>query len=158
MTRRTILALLLVLALVVAGCGGSGEDTPTTQGDEQPAPNGNSAPPAASNEGPVGTDANFPVPVPAGWEIDIYGELAEFGATVGPGVQVLYPADEFDGIVAFYDDWTTSQSTEYARTEAGDQILYVGMEEPIYWITVTANEEQRDRTWTLLQIVLASGG
>lgn len=154
----------------VTGCSGSDEGTPTTAGSEQPADNGDdasgndetndagdTAPPASSDDGPVGTDEDFPVPVPAGWEIDIYGELAEQGATVSSGVQVLYPAEHFDSIVAFYDDWTTSQPTEYSRTVAGDQILYIGMESPIYWITVTANEEQRDQTWTLLQVVLAEG-
>lgn len=169
MKPRTLLSVSLVLAMVIAGCGGSDEGAPTTQGSGQTADNGgdgggggddgtndggDTAPPAASGDGPVGTDEDFPVPVPAGWEIDIYGELAEQAGIVNSGVQVLYPADDFDSIIAFYDDWTTSQPAEYSRTVAGDQVLYIGMESPIYWITVTANEEQRDQTWTLLQVVL----
>lgn len=93
---------------------------------------------------------DFPVEIPGGWEIDIQGEI---GMTDTNAAQLLYPADPFDSLVAFYDDWTGSQPEEYARTEVDNKVIYIGIEASVFSITLTPDEEQRDQTWTLLQVI-----
>lgn len=143
--------------MVVAGCGSGDEGAATTQatnqsvddggdddgdGGDEGEGGGDSAPSASGTAFPEGIDEDFLVPVPAGWEIDIYEELAEQGVTVSAGVQVLYPNDDFDRIIAFYDDWTEQDSVDHVRSEAGDTIVYQRMEAPVSQITVQRNFER----------------
>lgn len=152
--RRLFLPVLLVLTLVAAGCGSGDEGAPATQSadqDSNDAGSGDGAGSApSSGDLPASVSDGFPVDIPGGWEIDIQGEI---GMTNTASAQLLYPADAYDSIVAFYDDWTESQSDEYARTEVGDQVIYTGIESGVFSITVTPDEEQRDQTWTLLQVI-----
>lgn len=144
--------MLLIVLVAGAGCGGSGDDaapvdqsSAATTGDD-----GGSAGAAVDEDGlPDSVRADFPAAISGGWEIDILGEL---GMTDATGAQLLYPADAYDGLVAFYDEWTGSQAEEYARTESGDQVIYTGTGS-VYSITITPSHQERDRTWTLLQIV-----
>lgn len=168
---------LFVLVLIASACGGDDDsggttnpDSDQTSGDStsddggsddgdsgEEDENGEGAASASGTDFPEGTDEDFPVPVPAGWEIDIFEELAEQGATMSGGVSVLYSNDDFDRIIAFYDQWTGEDTVDYVRSEAGDAIIYSRMESPIYTINVTGNHEERDQTFTSLLITIPQG-
>lgn len=176
MKSRRFWVLLFAVVLAAAACGGdNGSDPPTSSSDQSPDDNsvdnggtddggdedgssnaGNTSSPSGTAF-PEGIDEDFPVSVPAGWEIDIYEELAEQGVTVSAGVQVLYANDEFGRIVAFYDDWTGTDTADYVRSEAGDMIIYSRTESPVYTITVTKNHEERDSLFTYLLITVLGG-
>jgi len=95
---------------------------------------------------------DYPVPFPSGWELDIQGEI---GLTDAGSAQLLYPNDAYDRIVAFYDDWFESQPDEFARSVVSDQVIYQLLGETYYQVTILPDHEERDGTWTLLQV---SGG
>lgn len=50
------------------------------------------------------------VPIPSGGEVQ-----SSFVAEGDVAVSVAWPASEYDSLVAFYEDWTSSQSTEYSK-------------------------------------------
>lgn len=172
MKPSKLLAVLFVLVLIATACGGGDDngstanpDSDQTSGNEETSDGGSdegdggedggdSAPSASGTAFPEGIDEDFLVPVPAGWEIDIYEELAEQGVTLSGGVQVLYPNDDFDRIIAFYDEWTEQDTVDHVRSEVADTIVYSRMEAPISQITVQRNYEERDGTWTFLVITV----
>ena len=53
----------------------------------------------------------FPIPFPDGYQV-----TSVFTSDEGEAVTVAYPGGDFDAIVAFYDDWTDGQSTEWSKT------------------------------------------
>lgn len=160
MTVRSGLYLVLVLAMVASGCSSTGGDTASPQSIEQ-ADGGNDGDQAdvdaadspggltSNDDAPQSLIEDFPVEIPGGWVVDIHGEI---GMTNTNGAQLLYPADAFDSLVAFYDEWTESQADEYARTKVGEQVIYTGTESSVSTISITANQQERDQTWTLLQV------
>ena len=95
---------------------------------------------------------DFLIPLMAGWEVDIQGEI---GLTETSGAQLLYPNDAYDDLVAFYDDWFESQPDEFVRSEAGRRVFYQLVNESIYQVNVVPDHEERGQTWVALQ---ASGG
>lgn len=148
---RVIPALLIIMAMIVAGCGsddGAAPD-PTEQSSGGGTGDGGDADSSDSAAGdlPKSVPEGFPVAIPAGWEIDVNEEM---GLTVS-AARLLYSSDEYDNLVAFYDEWTGSDSSEYSRTEASDSIIYTRLESPTYLISITRDHEERDQTWTLLQ-------
>jgi hypothetical protein len=152
MKPRIALACLVVLMTVATGCGGSGEDVAPTA----PSGDGSQTGDAGSAGGaglPDSAADDLSVDVPDGWEIDLLGEI---GMTNTTGVQLLYPADNFASVVAFYDDWTESQDEEYAKSEDGDLVLYTSTGS-VSTISVTRGHEERDQTWTLLQVSTTGG-
>jgi hypothetical protein len=165
MRLRLVVLLVAAFGILSSACGPGDSSTETT-GANQPADNGGVADgsgggdgsddgngrgtdgPGPGNDGlPDSVPEDFPIAIPPGWSIDIN---AEIGLSASAAF-LLYPSGDFDAIVDFYDEWTTSQPDEYARTEAGDQVIYTRMETPTYLISVTRNHEERDQTWTLLQ-------
>ena len=54
------------------------------------------------------TDSGLPIPLPAGGEVTL--------STASDRI-VEYPADQFDSLVAFYDDWTSNEAEDYVREE-----------------------------------------
>lgn len=111
---------------------------------------GNSEPPASLSD-------DFAVGIAPGWVFDALGDI---GMTNTTGVQLFYPNDSFDEVVAYYDDWTGSQSVEYARAEVGDDVVYQSMETPIILITVSPEHtyESQGETFTFLLIAVTEGG
>ncbi|MDW3214973.1 MAG: hypothetical protein R8G01_13300 [Ilumatobacteraceae bacterium] len=176
--RHAAVVAALALAPLAACSFGDDEpaadtdvDAPATEGDgdadDGDADDGNTG--AADDDGDGGADDqgsaadlgadrpdsvrdDYPVPFPAGWELDIQGEI---GLTDAGSAQLLYPNDAYDGIVAFYDDWFESQPDEFARSVVSDQVIYQLLGETYYQVTILPDHEERDRTWTLLQV---SGG
>ena len=169
MWRRTSTVLAIVLLVALTGCS-AGDDNSASPGDTvQPATGddsgsdgdapesagGGDTSPTQSDGSPAGAGEDFPIAIPNGWEIDIH---AEIGLTGSGGVQLLYPDDEFDTLVAFYDQWTSDQTDEYAKSEADDLILFTRMDSPAYTIAVTGNHEERGDRFTLLQLSVGNEG
>jgi hypothetical protein len=152
MKPRIALACLVVLVTVATGCGGSGEDVASTAPSSDGSQTGDAG--SAGGSGlPDSAADDIPVDVPDGWEIDLLGEI---GMTDTTGVQLLYPADDFDRVVGFYDDWTESQDEEYIRTEDGDLVVYTATGS-VASIAVTRGHEERDQPWTLVQVTTTGG-
>lgn len=139
-------------ALPSADGNGESTDTSQTDGSDAGASGGESTnPPGGTGGLPPSAVDDFPVEIPGGWETDILGEL---GLTNTTGVQLLYPAGDFANIVAFYDDWTESQTGEILRTEVGDMVVYTGVETDsgLHSIAITRDHQERDQSWVLLQV------
>lgn len=151
---------LLVLALILAGCGSDDGATTSQAGPTSDGSGSSDGGQGAGSELPESGDLpesladDFAVAIAPGWEFDILGDI---GMTNTTGAQLLYPQDAFDEVVAFYDDWTASQAVDYTRTEIDDDVVYQSTETPIIVITVSANYEERDQVFTYL-LIATSGG
>lgn len=110
------------------------------------------SPAAPGSDRPESVRDDYPIPFPPGWEKDIQGEI---GMTNVSGAQLLYPTDAFDSIVAFYDEWFESQPDEFARTVAGEQVVYQQLGETLYQVAVNPTHEEGGEIWVILQV---SGG
>ncbi len=113
MILRRLVIMLAVFAAIIAGCGDDSDSTAdqidqttdsidsTGDGDE-----------SVAVGAPVDL-GDFPIPVPPGAEV---GQPVETGGVTA--VQITFAVDDFDSVVAFYDDFTTSGSDDYQRTVA----------------------------------------
>ena len=54
---------------------------------------------------------DFPVPLPDGYQV-----ASVFTADGTSAVSLAYPEGDFDEIVAFFDDWTSSQPTTWTKS------------------------------------------
>lgn len=166
------MAAAVIAATPFAACS-SGDDEPATEDAAEPATGDDSGDGSGDSGGDDGDDGggsetgdqgsagsgsgrpesvrdDYPVPFPAGWEIDIQGEI---GMVEASGAQLLYPDGAYDDIVAFYDDWYDAQPGESARTVSGDQVFYQLLDGgDLYQVSVTPDHEERDETWVLLQV------
>lgn len=123
--------------------GGGGEDGGQA-GNGGSGSSGNSDPPASLSD-------QFAVDIAPGWVFDLLGDI---GLTNTTGAQLYYPAGAFEEVVAYYDDWTSSQPVEYARTEIGAEVVYQSLETPIILITITPDQEEAGETYTHLLIAV----
>jgi hypothetical protein len=93
---------------------------------------------------------DFPVAIPEGWTVDLN---AEVGITGGGAAHLLYPNDDFDRIVAFYEDWTDAQPDDYSRTDAptenGEGVIFTPLT-GTGTISITSDEQERGETVTRL--------
>lgn len=166
MTTTRLPTLLLVFALVASACGGgdsggtpdSGQATETASGDND----GGAAPTAGgfskedSRADAAGAGADFPIPIPGGWQLDQFAELAEEGVILSDGVALEYSTDDFDELVAFYDEWTAEQQDGYVRGEEADTVVYTKTS-PLTQILISRNFEGFDgRSITFLSISATS--
>lgn len=154
-TFASLITLILVTSLVACGGGDDASDAdPTASGTDNGGADGTATAAAASNgDRPAGAGEDFPVAIPGGWVIDIHGRA---GLEIQNQIQVLYPLDQFDSVVAFYDQWTVDQPAEYARSETEDSVLF-RLTSPIHLITVSDNYEEQGQRYTVLQITAAGG-
>lgn len=156
MMVRRLWALTLAVVLVMSACGGDSDADPATPDPDQTSDStddggdGGSGTPPASGDLPDSVPEGFPIAIPSGWEVDLNGEI---GLTVS-APRLLYPADAYADIVAFFDAWTDAQPDEYSRVETDDGVSFTGMANSPRLITVSRDHEERDATWTLL---VASG-
>ena len=178
MRTRIALAAVVVAAASLAGCS-SGDDEPAASESVAPVTDnatGDNGDTAGGGEGDatggadgadtgggdagaaVGSDRpdsvrdGFLIPMMAGWEVDVQGEI---GLTDMSSAYLLYPNDAYDEIVAFYDDWFESQPGEFVRSETGGQAFYQLVNDSIYQVNVLPDHEERDQKWVALH---ASGG
>ena len=156
-TRQGMVGVLAALALVaVVGCGGddddagsdpagaeaSGSDADGDGGDDSAESGGDSGGDAGGSSGDSGGSADagggdFPIPAPDGMILDA---LVDAGINIAGQRQLFYPNDDFDRLVAFYDDWT-SQNGEWARTEAAGTVVYQSFDGALRQISITPDED-----------------
>lgn len=120
MILRRVAAAFALSTIVIAGCGGDddGSDAPADAGEEAD-PGGEPA--AESDEGGGGATGDgvpvdlggFPIPGPPGGSN--VQQIEQDGVTA---YNITILAGEFDTVVAFYDEWTSSQPDEYTRIVA----------------------------------------
>lgn len=100
-------------AVVLAACGSNVEDAESMA--QAPTGSGAAAESAPSSGGPGAqeqADQDFPIPTPEGGE----RITDEWNGTTGH-ITVRYPADRYDEIVAFYDDYASDDG--WRRQELG---------------------------------------
>jgi hypothetical protein len=101
--------------LLLAGCSGDDDDT-----SSEPAPNeaADESGDGESGGGDTGGDApdlgDVPIPAPPGSVAALTTDTGEIKV-----YSLTFDAGDLDAVIAFYDEWTSSQSDEYQRTDAG---------------------------------------
>lgn len=105
--------------LAISACA---PDTGPPEGLDDPAPTTEAA--IDTGEGTPGAE-EFPIPIPPGGEVIAAGEAAGvFGANV------VYPADRYDDVVAFYDGWASGEAWEQAIPEGEPPgMIYLNVDE-----------------------------
>jgi hypothetical protein len=107
--------LVGVIALVlVAGCGGGDDD----DGSSDDAAAGTAV---ATSSGGSGSDGGDTVEIEPFSMALPGGVIAEISRT-DIGMQLYYPADDYDEVVKFFDDWTDAEPEEYERLEKSDVV------------------------------------
>ena len=104
MISRTIYSIsVLVLAAALGACGGSdgSSDTAEVAGDQQ------------AGSVTAETLGDFPVPGPGVGNAALTSDSEELRAYT-----ITFPAADYAAVVAFYDEWTATQTDDYQRTEA----------------------------------------
>jgi hypothetical protein len=166
MSTRIVLAAVVVAAAPLAGCS-SGDDEPAAAesvasaidpatgageggdgGDEGADTSGRDVGAAVGSDRPDSVRDDFLIPLMAGWEVDIQGEI---GMTDTSGAQLLYPNDAYDDIVAFYDDWFESQPDEFGRSVVDEQVFYQLLGETLYQVNILPDHDERGQKWVALQ-------
>lgn len=108
--------LVGVIALaLIAGCGGGDDDDESSDGDSGATV---AATTSSGGSGSGGGDTveiePFSMPLPPG--------VVHESSRTDIGVLLFYPADDYDEIVAFFDEWTDSELEEYERFEKEDVV------------------------------------
>lgn len=164
--RRSLWLFVAVAMFALTACGAGDEgaqDTTTPDietdnggegGGEAATDNGGSGS-SGNSEPPASLSDQFAVGIAPGWVFDVLGDI---GLTETTGAQLYYPEAAFDDVVAYYDEWISSQPVEYARTEIDGEVVYQSMETPVTLITVTPSHESAGETYTYLLIAVADGG
>ena len=150
MFRRVTSVAVVVVAALLAGCSSGDDDSPVAESGDDDSPVAESGDPTASgSDRPDSVNEDFPVAFPSGWQVDLLGEI---GMSETQGAQLLYANDDYDRLIAFYDDWFASQPEEFvSRSDAGDgSVIYLFLGEPRYQVTVTSGYEERGETWAQL--------
>ncbi len=107
MTIRQRHAILVVVFLVMlSACGGSNGSAGTTEPDT---PGSNQQAGSVAGQG-LG---DFPIPVPGVGNAALTSDSDELRVYT-----ITFPAEDFEAIIAFYDEWTSSQTNDYQRIEA----------------------------------------
>lgn len=152
-TLTTFAPLIVVTSLVACGGGDETSDADrTTSGTSNGGVDGAAATAVQSNgDRPSGAGEDFPVAIPDGWVIDIHGRA---GLEIQNQIQVLYPLDQFESVVAFYDQWTTEQPADYNRSDTDETVLF-RLASPLHQIAISNNYEEQGQRYVVLQITVA---
>lgn len=141
-----VVAVGVLAALSLSACGGDDAASPDTDPPATDVAADSGASDAADNGGPVASgdsstdtaEDDFPIPRPDGLVLDA---LADSGIASPGQRQLYYLADDFDRVVAFYDDWTAGDDA-WTRTESGGIVVYSGIDtERIRTITITPDHD-----------------
>lgn len=167
-TRRRWLAIVALLAtpaaLGLAACDDddAGLDTPATESevDEASPDTDNGAGGDAADDSGQPSDGNdsaeagaddFPIPAPDGLVLDA---LADAGITMSAQRQLYYEDDDYDRVVAFYEDWT-SQNGEWATGQAEGVITFQSLDtDVIRSIAITPDHDPGAQADGLVTFVL----
>ena len=100
-------------------------------------------------------DVDFPIPAPDGLVLDA---LVDAGIDMGGGGQrqLFYGTDDFDRLVAYYDEWT-GQNGDWAKNEVDGTVVFQDVGgEFIRAVTITPDHDpgaQADGPVTFLLLV-----
>lgn len=151
-----VLFVFTIVMMISTACGGSddaddasinggsdsnttnqsdGSDTGATSGDD-----GDGGSDAASGEGP----RDYPLAVPAGDFRDVHVEVGIPQESLG---QLLYPDDDFDRVVAFYEAWVADQPGEWARVDLTNQIAFTNTQ-GTETVSIEKGYEYQDQMYT----------
>jgi hypothetical protein len=171
MKPRALWTVLLILAMLVAACGGGDDAAPTTQAPAQQTDSGSEGDGGGDGSSSggggfttddaradaVGAGADFPIPIPGGWQVDQFALLEQEGASgFAGGVALEYANEDFDELVAFYDEWVASQPDEFVRAPLeGEGVVYTRTS-PLTQITISKDFEGSDGLITFLTISVVS--
>jgi hypothetical protein len=162
-----LIVFLFALTSALTGCGSSGDAATTTvpsADDESTQDPGGGSDNGISDSGssddggsaggtnlavPKGVGEDFPFPILDGWVIDVNGDI---GIVNTAAASLLYPVEDFDRLVDFYQQWTDGEAAEYAKTESQEFVVFSNLETGAT-ITIKPNEEYGDQTLTLLGIL-----
>lgn len=146
-TRRNPVGieLLAALTLLLGACGG---DDDSASGDAATADDGGDsgssdagASAVVGDSGDRNSDAaddDFPIPRPDGLVLDA---LADSGIPSPGQRQLYYEADDFDRVVAFYDDWTVEDGG-WTRAESSGNVVFSGSDtERVRTISITPDHD-----------------
>lgn len=117
--NRTWFAGLMILGLVLAGCNGADGGTNADVIEAPDSATSTSGDAVGDDDAEGGNGAQAPdvegltVPLPSSAEAVATSEAGPLAI-----VQFIVPLDEQQATIAFYDDWTGSQSDDYQRTES----------------------------------------
>lgn len=111
------LAASLIAVAVIGGCGGGdgdgGDDSAAGGGDTTATvePSGGSE---SDGRGEAIDVAPFTMPLPPG------AVHENFRTEIG--IQLFYPTDDYDDIIAFFEDWTEAEPEAYERFDRDEPI------------------------------------
>jgi hypothetical protein len=114
--RVKILVSIVIVAASASACGG---DTSETSGDDPLGSIGDIADGSGGDDGDsadssVQMSENVTIPLPDG------GTLTASQTDTGYGyAYVEYPADRYDGIVEFYNEWIVTDSRDWSGYDSG---------------------------------------
>lgn len=116
MLRVKWLVLIMTVAVAACACGGDTSETPgdSPLGAIGDITDGSSAEDGGSGNSSVQMSENVTIPLPDG------GTLTASQTDTGYGyAYVEYPADRYDGLVEFYNDWITTDSRNWNGNDSG---------------------------------------
>lgn len=106
----------------------------------------------ASGSGDV---EDLAIPAPRGIVLDA---LADAKLDIGGQRQLYYRDDDFDRVVAFYDDWTGKHG-EWARGQSQDSVTFQRLDgDRVSFINITPDQQAGDLDRGLLTFVLIVAG
>jgi hypothetical protein len=137
---RAAVGLLSVLAVLgLAACGGDDDE-----GSDAAVSGADDADDVSTEAGSGGGDSvdagggDFAIPAPDGLVLDA---LVDSGLDMEGQRQLYYDSDDFDRVVAFYEDWT-SDNGEWARAEAEGTVTFQGLDgDGIRSITISPDHD-----------------
>ena len=142
MSKARLLIVLVVLALVAAGCAKAAEKTIEGAIEKQieEEGGGNANVDISEDDGSVSIEtdegsmqigggdipSDFPLPVPEGAEV--VSVISTSGETAGSQVSMTFDPDDFDDVATLYDDFFNEQDWEVSRSNSdsdGIRIVFI---------------------------------
>ena len=153
LTTKSCWLVIVVLAILASSaCGDDGGGSPDTPSSSSPDSGTDAV------DGPSGGAADvgdFPIAAPDGLLVDA---LADAGIPMAGQRQLYYPSDDFDRVVAFYDDWT-SENGEWSRSESGGVVVFQRLDsDGIESITITPGHDPGAQADGLVTFALLISG
>ena len=110
--RRFWVVAVIILAMMATACGGDEDSTTDGAGSSSTTTTVDDGGSSGDDDGAQSVDG---ITVPLAPSADAVATSEAGELTI---VQYIVPLDQQQATIAFYDEWTSSQSDDYQRTEA----------------------------------------